>query len=81
MRRPVTAGVAALMHAIGTVRSVARRSAYVWVASESWSATCADAVLAIGDTVEVIGREGLMLQVRRLAPGAGSGLAKDSRRK
>lgn len=42
MRRPVTTGTQALMHAVGTVRSVDPRLAQVWVASESWSATCAD---------------------------------------
>lgn len=70
MRLPVTVGVEALMKAVGTVRSVDRRTARVWVASESWSATCADEDLAIGDTVEVIGCEGLTLQVRRLASSA-----------
>lgn len=67
------------LHAVGTVRSLDRRSTYVWVASESWSAICADGVLAAGDTVEMTGREGLTLQVRRLAPGAGPGLTKDCR--
>lgn len=70
MRLPVTAGAEALMQAIGTVRSVDRRAAYVWVVSELWSATCADGKLAVGDTVEVIGRDGLTLQVRRLAQRA-----------
>ena len=70
MRLPVTTGTEALMHAIGTVRAVDRRTAHVWVLSELWSATCADGPLAIGDRIEVIGREGLTLQVRRLAQGA-----------
>jgi membrane-bound ClpP family serine protease len=66
MRLPVTTGTEAMMNAIGTVRSVDRSSVFVWVASERWSATCADGVLAVGDTVEVIGHEGLTLQVRRV---------------
>jgi len=72
MRRPVTAGAEALMKAVGTVRAVERHVAYVWVASESWAATCADGPLAIGDAVEVTGRDGLTLQVRRLASSPAS---------
>jgi len=70
MRRPVTTGAEALMNAVGTVSAVDQRAAYVWVQSEQWAATCADAVLAVGDSVEVIGLEGLTLQVRRLASPA-----------
>ena len=66
MRRPVTAGPETLMHAVGTVRSVDGGRAYVWVQSDQWAATCAEGVLAVGDAVEVIGRDGLTLQVRRL---------------
>ena len=78
MRQPITVGIEALMKAVGTVRWVDQRRAHVWVASESWSATCADEKLAIGDTVEVIGCEGLTLDVRRLASPAQSGLQKGS---
>jgi membrane-bound ClpP family serine protease len=67
MRLPVTAGVEALMKAVGTEHSVDRRRARVWVASERWSATSAHEDLAVGDTIEVIGRDGLPLQGRRLA--------------
>lgn len=72
MRRPVTAGPEALMHAVGTICAVDRRSADVWVAGERWSATCPDDVLCIGDTVEVTARDGVSLQVRRLATRAAS---------
>ncbi len=64
MRRPVTAGPDALIHAIGEVRSVDRDQAHVWVQSEQWAATCSEGVLVVGDMVEVVGRDGLTLQVR-----------------
>ena len=64
MRRPVTAGPDALIHAIGEVRSVDRDGAHVWVQSEQWAATCSENVLVVGDMVEVIGRDGLTLRVR-----------------
>ena len=64
MRRPVTAGPEALIHAIGEVRSVDRDRVQVSVLSEQWAATCSESVLAVGDIVQVIGRDGLTLQVR-----------------
>lgn len=70
MQRPVTAGAEALMHAVGTVSAVDRRTPYVWIVGERWSAISQDDVLAVGDTVEVIAREGLTLHVRRLAAAA-----------
>lgn len=66
MRRPITAGPEALLHAVGSVRSVERGLAWVWVESEQWAARCSDGALAVGDAVEVIGRDGLVLRVRRL---------------
>jgi len=79
MRQPVTTGAEALMNAVGTVSAVDQRAAHVWVQSEQWAASCADAVLAVGDSVAVIGLEGLMLQVRRLASPARSAQAQPSR--
>jgi membrane protein implicated in regulation of membrane protease activity len=64
MRRPVTAGPEALIHALAEDRSVDRDRAHVWVQGEQWAATCAEGVLVVGDKVEVIGRDGLTLQVR-----------------
>lgn len=67
MRRPVIAGPEALMNAIGEVRSVDRDGTHVAVQSEQWAATWSGGVLVVGDIVEVIGREGLTLQVRPLS--------------
>lgn len=64
MRRPVAAGPEVLMHAIGEVRSVDRDRVHVSVLSEQWAAACSEGVLVVGDIVEVIGRDGLTLQVR-----------------
>jgi len=56
MRRPVTAGPEALIHAL-----------HVRVQSEQWIATCSESVLVACDIVKVIGRDGLTLQVQPLS--------------
>ena len=71
MRKPVCAGVEALLHAVGTVQAIEGRLVQVWVASELWSADAAEGV-AVGDVVEVIGIDGLTLRVRRLAKASPS---------
>ncbi|HSD53997.1 MAG TPA: NfeD family protein [Burkholderiales bacterium] len=66
MRAPVITGAAPLRGATGTVRRAEGRRGAVWVASELWSATSADGPLAVGDEIEVVGIDGLTLQVRKL---------------
>ncbi len=68
IRAPVVTGIGALMHATGAVRSVDGRKASVWVASELWSAEAEPGALQVGDVVEVIGAEGLVLKVRKVCP-------------
>lgn len=67
MRAPVVAGIEALMHAIGAVRDVDGRKASVWVGSALWSAEPEAGVLNVGDAVEVVGAEGIVLKVRKVA--------------
>jgi len=68
MRAPPIIGIEALMHSVGTVRGVDGRKAWVWVQSELWSAEAAPGTVHSGDTVEVIGARGLILQIQ---PAAG----------
>jgi membrane-bound ClpP family serine protease len=71
MRAPVVVGIETLLHAVGTVRATEGRNASVWVGSELWSAEPREGALSVGDTVEVIGFEGLRLIVKRVSPTAG----------
>jgi membrane protein implicated in regulation of membrane protease activity len=66
MRAPVTTGAEALLRAVGTVRSVDGQRAAVWVASELWLTESSPEPLAVGDRVEVVGLDGLRLQVRTI---------------
>jgi membrane protein implicated in regulation of membrane protease activity len=68
MRAPVITGIGALMHAIGTVRNVDGRKVSVWVGSELWSAEPEQGLLRVGDAIEVVGAEGLVLKVRKVGP-------------
>ena len=68
-RRPVMTGLAAMQHALGEVRDVQGENAAIWVNSELWSAKSRDR-LRVGDRVEVVGVDGLMLRVRSVIPGA-----------
>jgi len=70
MRAPVVTGIEALLHQIGTVRSVDGRKASVWVASELWSAETEPGALKVGDAVEVVGAVGLRLHVRKTGQAA-----------
>ncbi len=67
MRAPVVAGIESLMHTIGAVRDVDGRKASVWVGSELWSAEPEGGALSVGDAVEVVGAEGIVLKVRKVA--------------
>jgi membrane protein implicated in regulation of membrane protease activity len=66
MRAPVTTGVEALLHAVGTVRSLDGRRAAICLGSELWFTQPSVDPLAVGDRVEVLGMEGLQLKVRRI---------------
>jgi membrane-bound ClpP family serine protease len=68
-RRRAMTGLEALQHALGQVRDVQGESAAIWVNSELWLAKGGDG-LRIGDRVEVVGAEGLLLRVRSVIPGA-----------
>jgi membrane protein implicated in regulation of membrane protease activity len=67
MRAPLVNGPATLMHACGVVRHADGRSATVWAGSELWSAESEQGVLSIGDAVEVVGAQGIVLKVRKVA--------------
>lgn len=65
MRKPVCTGREDLLHATGMVREVRGKALMVWVKSELWSAEDGDEAMAVGDTVEVLGVDGLILHVRK----------------
>lgn len=67
-RRPVMTGLEAMQHALGQVRDVQGENAAIWVNSELWSAKSSDR-LRVGDRVEVVGVEGLLLRVRSVVTG------------
>jgi len=67
---PVLTGAEELQRAIGKVLGANGRLADVWVRSELWSARY-EGELREGDLVQVVGREGLRLRVRKLAAGRG----------
>jgi membrane protein implicated in regulation of membrane protease activity len=71
MRAPVIAGIETLLHRVGTVHATEGRKASVWVGSELWSAEPQEGALCVGDTVEVIGFEGLRLIVKKVSPTGG----------
>jgi len=66
MRRPVVSGKESLMHSRGTVLGRDGKLFRVRANSEIWNAASADR-LSVGESVEVIGIDGLILNVRRLA--------------
>ena len=68
--RPVLTGAEEMQRAVGKVLGVSGRLADVWVRSELWSARY-EGELREGDLVQVVGREGLRLRVRKLAAGRG----------
>lgn len=65
MRKPVCTGKEDLLHEVGTVRAVRGDTLTVWVKSELWSAEDGDEAVAVGDAVEVLAVDGLMLRVRK----------------
>ena len=68
-RRPAMTGIGAMLNARGSVRGVHDGIASVWVNSELWLASAAEA-LREGDRVKVTGVDGLRLRVRKIVPGA-----------
>lgn len=66
MRAPVVSGKQTVLRRRGSVRFTDGHRASVWVASELWSAESRDTPLAVGDTVEVVGIDGLRLIVRKI---------------
>jgi len=78
MRAPAVTGVEAMLHRIGTVRSVDGRKASVSVASELWSAETEPGALSVGDPVEVVGSAGLVLTVRKAGARGTAGASPSS---
>jgi inner membrane protein len=72
MRRPIVAGKEELLHSTGRVLEAHGNSAQVRVHSEIWSAVSAER-LRTDDIVEVVGIDGLTLQVRRTGGTSQSG--------
>jgi membrane-bound serine protease (ClpP class) len=68
-RRPAMTGIEAMLNARGCVRGVHDGIVSVWVNSELWLASAAEA-LREGDRVEVTGVDGLRLRVRKILLGA-----------
>ena len=64
-RRPVITGREALQHAIAEVYSVRSAGITIRVHSELWSAQAREE-LHVGDQVEVVGVDGLLLHVRKV---------------
>ena len=67
MRRPVMTGREEILRKSGTVIEARERRIRVRVRNELWNAESSDK-LRPGDTVEITGMQGLMLQVRRSKP-------------
>ena len=67
MRAPAMTGAEALLHTAGTVRSVDQRLAAISLGGEIWFAEPPADGLKVGDRVEVIGMEGLRLEVKKVA--------------
>lgn len=66
MRRPVAMGIETMQHAIGVVRYVEGRTATIWARSELWSAEPEAENLRVGDEVEVVGANGVVLKVKKV---------------
>lgn len=66
MRSPIMNGTETLLRSRGQVRAADGRRGSIWVASDLWSAESSDFPLAVGDSVEVVGFEGLRLIVRKV---------------
>ncbi|MGE5338235.1 MAG: NfeD family protein [Gemmatimonadota bacterium] len=65
MRRPVVMGIETMQHAVGVVRYIEGRKATIWARSELWSAEPEGENLRVGDEVEVVGANGIVLKVRK----------------
>lgn len=77
MARPVVTGVEALSREAGRVVAAAGRKATARIHGELWQCRGREA-LHEGDTVRVVGRDGLTLRVERVArdtPGARHGVS------
>jgi len=72
MRMPSVIGGEALNHAVGSVRHVDAWRVSVFVRGELWFAESVGGALAPGDRVEVVGRDGFQLRVRRLHDEGGA---------
>jgi inner membrane protein len=70
MRRPVVTGADEILQGIGRVIEVKKKKARIRVHSEIWNAVSTDR-LRVGDQVEIMGVDGLVLRVRRLSGGRG----------
>ena len=75
MLAPVVSGTETLLRAVGVVRDVDGRKASVWVCSELWSAEPLGGAVAVGDAVEVVGVNGVVLTVRKTGRPMPAGLA------
>lgn len=67
MRRPVMTGREEILRKSGTVIEARERRIRVRVRNELWNAELSDK-LRPGDTVKIMGMQGLVLQVRRSDP-------------
>ena len=65
-RMPMLNGAEAILGATGKVLEVNGRRASVWVQGELWTARF-DGEARAGDRVQVVGMDGLRLEVRKLA--------------
>lgn len=70
-RRPVATGREGMTGAIGAARTQLDPSGQVLVHGELWKAQAEDGVIGPGDSVEVVGMDGLELHVRRRAAAGG----------
>jgi membrane protein implicated in regulation of membrane protease activity len=67
MHAPIAVGSETLLHAIGTVPRVEGPRVSIFLHGELWSAQSVDDPLAVGDRVEVVGRDGPQLRVHKRA--------------
>jgi len=70
MRRPVVTGREGIIHGTGKVIEVRRNKIRIQVQSEIWNAESPDK-LHVGDRVDILGMDGLVLHVRCLSGGRG----------
>ncbi len=68
-RQQPTTGQEGLIGATAVARSDLNPKGMVWVSGELWRAVAEDGTVAKGEKVQVVGREGLQLRVRRLGDG------------